>query len=196
MMISLDASGQTSQELSELGYIQVRTPMFKPLLRLTRWWRAKQAVKFIEPKESHLDIGCGDGYFLRMSPCRVRIGLDKALGDHVVDSLNFPDNHFDFVTMLAVIEHLKQPEALVKDIHRVLKPNGRFIVTTPKRSAEVIINSYAREIDEEHESYFDRARFEALQRYGFELNHYETFIFGLNQIACLEKASPKVERIS
>lgn len=190
-MISIDASGQPDQELGELGYIEARTPLFKPLLRLTRWWRAKQAMRFLEPKECHLDIGCGDGYFLQMSPCQVRLGLDKSLGDHVDDRLNFPDNHFDFVTMLAVIEHLKRPEALVKEIHRVLKPNGKFIVTTPKRSAEVIISSYAREIDEEHESYFDLGRFQALQSYGFALEYYGTFIFGLNQIACLVKEHQK-----
>lgn len=48
-------------------------------------------------------------------------------------NLPFKNNFFDVVTMLAVFEHI-QPDNLkriLKEIRRVLKPDGRFILTTP-----------------------------------------------------------------
>ena len=55
---------------------------------LTRRWRAVCAEKYMIPAERHLDIGCGDGYFLRRSKCKERIGLDKLLGDDIKDRLD------------------------------------------------------------------------------------------------------------
>jgi ubiquinone/menaquinone biosynthesis C-methylase UbiE len=57
------------------------------------------------------------------------------LGDKVTNKLDFPDHHFDFVTMLAVIEHMDNPEEIFQEVYRVLRPQGRFIFTTPKESA-------------------------------------------------------------
>ena len=56
--------------------------------------------------ERHLDIGCGDGHFLRRSKCRERVGLVLLLGDDIGDHLDFPDDYFDHVSMLAMIEHI------------------------------------------------------------------------------------------
>ena len=134
-----------------------------------------------------LDIGCGDGYFLKRSNCEERIGLDKRLGDEVTDTLEFPDNHFDYVTMLAVIEHIKDPLVLMKEVHRVLKPEGRFIMTTPKEAAEFLIHLYVRDIEEEHEIYFDKDSMKVMTEGLFEVTDYSTFILGLNQVFCLEK---------
>jgi SAM-dependent methyltransferase len=48
-----------------------------------------------------------------------------------VPPLPFEDNTFDFVVSFQVIEHIKDDNYFVKEIHRVLKPSGKFIVTTP-----------------------------------------------------------------
>jgi SAM-dependent methyltransferase len=47
-----------------------------------------------------------------------------------------PDAHFDRVVCAEVIEHASEPEALLLDIARVLKPGGRLVVTTPIRLTE------------------------------------------------------------
>lgn len=44
----------------------------------------------------------------------------------------FPNESFDVVVLLHVIEHLEDPKAELQEIYRVLKPGGRFIVETPR----------------------------------------------------------------
>lgn len=113
------------------------------VLPITRWLRAINAEKYMNARQRHLDIGCGDGYFLRRSKCNERYGLDKLIGDEVNDTLDFPYNYFDYVTMLAVIEHLFQPEELISEIWQVLKPDGKLIITTPKKADEFLILLYS-----------------------------------------------------
>ncbi len=42
--------------------------------------------------------------------------------------LPFDDNRFDTALMIRVIHHLHQPETVVKEIRRILKPKGHFIL--------------------------------------------------------------------
>jgi SAM-dependent methyltransferase len=184
-MIRYAAGEAAGSALPPRGYIEGRGLAGRLVLPLTRWLRAVHAERYIGAGERLLDIGCGDGYFLRRQRMTERIGLDKRLGDEVTDRLDFPDDHFDYVTMLAVIEHIAEPGPIVAEIHRVLKPGGRFVFTTPKRSAEVLIRLYARDIEEEHETYFDLARVRALAGERFELTGHHSFILGLNQAFCL-----------
>ena len=48
-----------------------------------------------------------------------------------VPPLKFDDNSIDFVVTFQVIEHIKDDEKFVQEIHRVLKPGGKLILTTP-----------------------------------------------------------------
>ena len=172
--------------LESLGYVKRRL-FGRIILPITRRLRAVNAEKYMKSAERHLDVGCGDGYFLRRSQCQERFGLDKLLGDNVTDELDFPDSYLDYVTMLAVIEHLPSPEGIFKEVARVLKPSGRFIITTPRKSADLLIKLYAKNIDEEHESYFDYERIRELAGTMLKIVGHHNFIFGLNQVFCLEK---------
>ena len=50
--------------------------------------------------------------------------------------LPFQDKSFDIVVCCEVIEHVQNPEKLIGEAHRVLKPSGKFILTTPYRLRE------------------------------------------------------------
>lgn len=93
-----------------------------------------------------LDIGCGVGYFLRVARERgwdvAGLDLDKAAVDiacqhdidvrwEVADEMSFSDGEFDVVTLFNVIEHLPAPQMTLKEIRRVLKPGGLFVLETP-----------------------------------------------------------------
>ncbi len=101
-----------------------------------------------------IDLGCGTGYgvdfLLKHSDPDEIIGIDiakeaidfartnyknKKAKFLVADATNLPfDNHsFDLVLAFELIEHLDNPEMLVKEAKRILKKRGFFIVSTPKR---------------------------------------------------------------
>lgn len=61
--------------------------------------------------------------------------------------LPYKNNEFDVVVMREVIEHFKKPEIAVKEVKRILKPNGLYILTTPNYDSiklKIIENTYNR----------------------------------------------------
>ena len=103
---------------------------------------------------AHLDFGCGDGRFLAglkgkridrlvgvdVSRQAVR-GAEKTADGleiiHLVQTtpLPFPDGAFSSITLLDVLEHLDDQEALLDELNRVLRDDGILIVTVPGRHA-------------------------------------------------------------
>ena len=94
-----------------------------------------------------LDIGCGEGFFLFNASkfgyvgkgvelsqdaaeyARREFGLDVEVKSF--EELRFSENHFDVVTMWQVLEHLLYPLTTLEEIHRILKPGGMLVITTP-----------------------------------------------------------------
>lgn len=108
-----------------------------------------------------LDLGCGDGsltYILAKAGAEV-IGIDnEELGlkyaNENLESVNqkknlrytfiatsayelpFDTETFDFVVCCDVVEHLNEPERMFREVSRVLKTGGKFVLTTPYRLTE------------------------------------------------------------
>ena len=59
-----------------------------------------------------------------------------------VPPLDFPKQSFDCVISFQVIEHIKRDAEFVREIHRVLRPGGRFIVTTPNAPMSLTRNPW------------------------------------------------------
>ena len=57
-------------------------------------------------------------------------GYDVTQGDPTHGTL-FPAESFDIVTALDVIEHVDADEAILREAHRVLRPQGTLAITTP-----------------------------------------------------------------
>jgi SAM-dependent methyltransferase len=97
---------------------------------------------------SVLDLGCGAGksyyYFLNVNSKIVWTGIDiidspemlSGRDDNIqikiYDGVNipYPDNYFDIIYCKQVFEHVRYPEKLLKEVHRVLKPGGYFVGST------------------------------------------------------------------
>jgi SAM-dependent methyltransferase len=93
-----------------------------------------------------LDVGSGEGFFLEQAVaagfdgigcdysirCEYPVGVQVKVGvlDRP-DGLPFADGSFDVVTSWAVIEHVRDPHAAMREVHRVLKPSGLFFCDTP-----------------------------------------------------------------
>ena len=91
-----------------------------------------------------LDIGCGEGQVARLAKRigadlvvgidptwnQIRIASDRAGGIHVAragaDCLPFGDETFDVVVACLVFEHIREVDAAIAEVSRVLRRGGRF----------------------------------------------------------------------
>ena len=55
-------------------------------------------------------------------------GLDGQFRQENCESLSFADESFDIVYSFGVLHHTPEPEAAVREVHRVLKPGGKALV--------------------------------------------------------------------
>jgi SAM-dependent methyltransferase len=91
-----------------------------------------------------LDVGCGRATLLselaRRMPATKLAGVDvrdETVGPFdyrsadITAGLPWEAESFDMVTFGEVIEHVPDPDALLGEIWRVLKPGGHLVVTTP-----------------------------------------------------------------
>ena len=79
-MIKIDKNGLAGEQLESLRYIKGRIGISRIILPITRFLRAINAEKYIAGGERLLDIGCGDGYFIKRLKIKERFGLDNLLG--------------------------------------------------------------------------------------------------------------------
>ena len=98
-------------------------------------------------KTKILDFGCGSGLFvnelaehgyqaygLDISEEAVKFGIlqgRKNLGVIDAHKIDFPDNTFDAVFGMAVLEHLEDESWALQEMQRVLKPGGVVILMVP-----------------------------------------------------------------
>lgn len=158
------------------------------ILPVTRYLRAVNAEKYITNSvEKILDVGCGDGFFLKRINAKEKYGFDALLGDTFASLNEFPDGYFDCITMLAVIEHFADHEVVFRHLWPLLRPGGLLIITTPKRISEKIVRWYAPEVENDHATYYGRQSLADLLGKGFELQGYHIFEAGLNQVFCFSR---------
>lgn len=97
-----------------------------------------------------LEVGCGSGAMLKdmerlgwvcegtdfdrsgVENAR-RKGLDVRHGS--LEEQGYADDTFDAVMLSHVIEHVPDPQALLRECHRILKPGGMLSLVTPNSSA-------------------------------------------------------------
>ena len=113
-----------------------------------KWLITRTFGRLVAPTARHahgriLDVGCGDRrvahYFSAVADRY--IGLDypttfygqrdnvDVFGTALM--LPFQDDSFDTVVSFEVLEHVTNPQAMVAELQRVVKPDGRVILTTP-----------------------------------------------------------------
>jgi 2-polyprenyl-3-methyl-5-hydroxy-6-metoxy-1,4-benzoquinol methylase len=111
---------------------------------------AKSQVRLIQKYAGGtnlLDIGCAQGFFLFSASqagyitkgieisrdaaeyARREFGLD--IETKPFEELRFAENHFDVVTLWQVLEHVPYPLMILREVHRILKPGGLLVVSTP-----------------------------------------------------------------
>ena len=166
--------------------------------------RFRAAYPHIRKGARVCDLGCGlEAAFLEYASDR--IGMGVGLDDQVADGvqgrwqrvhgdlrapLPFPDGHFDHVVMLAVLEHLTEPEKVLSEAYRVIAPGGSLILTWPSAMVDPILRvlhglhlvSDEMESDEHQKRIPVETLQQMLERIGFQKFFHRTFELGLNNL--------------
>lgn len=76
--------------------------------------QSQEAVSFASRKYRHLNLFFQKG---------------------LAEKMDFEDDFFDLVVSMETIEHVQNYQSFLKEVKRVLRPNGLFIVSTPNKNA-------------------------------------------------------------
>ena len=154
----------------------MKEPILEPLLRKMR---LKQVLPYLRhyPNCRLLDIGCGwEAKLLRTIEPYIAHGIgvdfkapsirtEKLETSLLVlrDNLPFENSSFDFITMLAVMEHLESDEAMLKECYRFLRPGGGLLITVPSGYAKPVLEFFSYKLNlinpaeiRDHKRYYNK----------------------------------------
>jgi len=147
-ILSLDILDDLYSEKLLSDYQRMSSGPDIPMLQITKNAMEKQIreIKKYTPQGKILDVGCGSGWFLKVS---IENGYEafgtevsKRLCDYVktqginifhgfLEEARFDAKLFDFIHLRHVIEHLPNPDAVFKEAKRILKDDGLVFVQSP-----------------------------------------------------------------
>jgi SAM-dependent methyltransferase len=117
-----------------------------------RWVIFDSIVKRLSgPDARWLDCGCGTNLAVEEFPCKLNVGIDLHCHPGLrrvpgvwfvqgeIERMPFSGEAFTLVTLNAVVEHLRDPGAAFREIHRVLEPGGRLLVHTTNLLSPLIL---------------------------------------------------------
>ena len=138
-------------------------------------------LSYIEDRKRVVDLGCGQGTFCYAlsrlwSNCEIW-GVDfsskalewaeKRMGGRInfklagVTKTGLESNYFDYVVASEILEHLDEPELLIKEAARLLKKGGKLVLTTPYKdhlpSGDHICEFDYQDVEKMVEKYFGRS---------------------------------------
>jgi ubiquinone/menaquinone biosynthesis C-methylase UbiE len=135
------------------------------------------------PGDRVLDLGCGEGAFTPRGAVGVDVAesaLARARRKHpdatyvlapVDGQLPLEDGSFDLVWASEVIEHVADTQRWLEEIHRVLTPRGRLLMTTPNHPRVALaiygIERYSQPFGDHLHLYTKRSLTQALTETGF-----------------------------
>lgn len=133
-----------------------------------------------------LDVGCGTKPYEKYFNCSEYIGLEIETtlnielkkADYFYDGKRFPfgNSEFDSIVTNQVLEHVFNPDEFLYEMNRVLKMDGKLLLTVPF-------------VWDEHEQPFDYARYSSfglkslLERHGFKIIQHHKSVNDFRVIA-------------
>lgn len=193
-------------------YKKLRKTYFNRFDRFIRYLRTRVIIKHINGGYL-LDIGCGrDNYLVKKLMIKEiisdGIGIDKYIEDSehsrnidltkdsITDQIDY--KNFDYVTLLAVLEHLENPKEILENIYKLMGEDSQLIITTPSPISKPLLEFLAfklgvinKEEIADHKHYYS---LEEIKDLVLEIGFHEknikkstTFEFGFNNLFIVKK---------
>jgi len=113
----------------------------------------------------------------------------------VTESLPYDSETFDVVTMMAVLEHVSHPKAVIVEIFRILKPGGRLVLTVPSNAAKPVLEFLAFRLGivsaaeiRDHKCYYNKELLrQLLADTGLVMEAHHYFELGMNNFVVCAK---------
>jgi phosphatidylethanolamine/phosphatidyl-N-methylethanolamine N-methyltransferase len=145
-------------------YANVYDALFGPVLQPGR--KVLMQALQCRPGQRVLEVGVGTGLSLPLYPSYVRVTgvdlsremldkartrvhrrkLDNVEGLHEMDAhaMDFPDASFDKIVAMYVVSIVQEPARLLRELHRVCKPDGEIFMVNHVRSSNPIVGAVER----------------------------------------------------
>lgn len=173
--------------------------------------RMGQILKYVSKDDVILDFGCGARSYLFKSvseKIKNGTGVDYEVLSHkeenveyinykFTNKLPFKNETFDKIFLLAVLEHIKLDEVdnLFFEFSRILKDNGKIILTTPTPLSKGVLEFLAFKLKiissaeiADHKKYYNEVEIKNItKKCGLKLVSYKLFQLGLNSCVVLKK---------
>jgi 2-polyprenyl-3-methyl-5-hydroxy-6-metoxy-1,4-benzoquinol methylase len=161
---------------------------------LFRHWRGWYVTRRLGPG-TVIDIGCGRGVLLDALRRRGWTVLGTELSDEAAEyardvlgipmkigefhQLDLPPASADMIIMWQTFEHMREPNAVLKRVHEVLRPGGMAIVSVPNRESwqARLTGPHWHHLDVPHHlhHYGESTVRRMLERHGFRVQRAEHF---------------------
>ena len=180
--------------------------------QLIAYLRNKELLKNDRIKgKKIIDFGCGSNFRdieKRYKESQQVVLIDR-WGENFskknIKFINYKDNlanidyelkeeKFDIIILAAVIEHLDQPENVIKHMKKFLNNDGYFLLTAPSVHSQWLIEFLAYKLGvinadlvREHKRYYNKKEYETLsEKSGCDLVQFYFFELGMNTAAILK----------
>ena len=158
-------------------------------------YRIQQGLSLLSPPyEDMLEFGYGSGLLLptlaaisgklygvntASNPDVVHCGLKKLdikaeLYKNDLIKIKFPESSFDLIVAFSVFEHIHDSKEIIKEMFRVLKPNGRLLIGMPR-------------VDKNMVKLFKLIGYDQIERH--HVADYKSFLIACDGFFRLEKES-------
>ncbi len=173
------------------------------------WYRSRNRVikrlfkKYlgISGAKKILEIGCGNGFILKglmefknytLSGADIHIQRLKHAKERLpelefiqLDATQMPfENTYDAIGAFDVIEHIDDDIAVIKNVHRALKPEGLLLISVPQYQW---MWSHMDDIDQHKRRYSRKELKNKLTQNGFEVIYLSSFVFTLFPLMAISR---------
>ncbi len=152
-------------------------------------WRTRAVLPYVTG--TLMDLACGDNRLVRKYGAGTGVDITNY---HNVDvlcndfsNLPFAGNEFDTVTILAALNYFENPGAVLREINRILKPEGTLLVTFLNQEVSRIWHSFWERSITPRPAFNEAELIDCVEAAHMRIVQKKTFMFGLNKIYFIKR---------